>query len=612
MTSTIEIALNKLVPFKGNVRKTHNKAFIAELAASIREHGLQQNLIVKKDGRNFAVVGGGQRLMALQLLAKQGDIKQGYRVTCKIVNDDFDPAEISLVENVMRDDMHPADQFEAFRDLVDKGNSIAEIAARFGATETHVQQLLRLARVSPVLLKAYRQDKLRLDQVKAFAVTDDHEAQERLFASFGPHGRDARAIRAALTEREIPTDDRRVVFVTRKAYEKADGAIRPDWFGKDENSGFILHPELLDKLAVEKLDRIAKELGNEGWKWTAALMEFGHQEQGQYRRIHPATRLPAKLAKEAEKLKAEYEKLVTAWEEADDGEECPERLAEIRERLDEIRASREEIWTPEQLAMAGAVVTIGFDGKPDITRGLVRPEDMPKKAKGGAKAKTASGTGTEDGADDGPAFSAALVESLTAHKSAALAAELTERPDVALVAVVYALASSVLLNERAEERALQVSAFSQSLHRVEGSKAFEKMDAARKKWRGQIPSDAAALWKWCLGQKQETLLKLLAFCAAATVNAVQGKNDKAGNDRLANAAALASALKLDMKPYFTPDAPNYFSRVSKQQTLDALKEGRKQPNAPAWEKLKKGELAALAERELAGKGWLPEVLRSAA
>jgi ParB family chromosome partitioning protein len=52
--------------------------------------------------------------------------------------------------------------------------------------------------------------------------------------------------------------------------------------------------------------------------------------------------------------------------------------------------------------------------------------------------------------------------------------------------------------------------------------------------------------------------------------------------------------------------------VSKQQVLDALQEGRKQPPAPAWEKLKKPELAALAERELAGTSWLPELLRTAA
>jgi ParB family chromosome partitioning protein len=62
---------------------------------------------------------------------------------------------------------------------------------------------------------------------------------------------------------------------------------------------------------------------------------------------------------------------------------------------------------------------------------------------------------------------------------------------------------------------------------------------------------------------QKVLLELLAFCAAATVNAVQGKADKPEADRLRNAQALASALKLDMKAWFIPDAANYFSRVAK-------------------------------------------------
>jgi len=100
--------------------------------------------------------------------------------------------------------------------------------------------------------------------------------------------------------------------------------------------------------------------------------------------------------------------------------------------------------------------------------------------------------------------------------------------------------------------------------------------------------------------------------AAATVNAVQGKGDKPDSSRFRNAQALASALKLDMKVWFTTDAANYYSHVAKPQIFAAMKEVRTQPPAPAWEKLKKPELAQLAERELAGKGWLPELLRPAA
>ena len=58
-TAITNIPLNKLTQFSGNVRKTQNKGFIDELAASIKAHGLQQNLVVKPEGKKYAVVAGG-------------------------------------------------------------------------------------------------------------------------------------------------------------------------------------------------------------------------------------------------------------------------------------------------------------------------------------------------------------------------------------------------------------------------------------------------------------------------------------------------------------------------------------------------------------------------
>jgi ParB family chromosome partitioning protein len=606
--TTTNIPLNKLAQFEGNVRKTQNKGFIDELAASIRAHGLQQNLIVKKDGKKYAVVAGGQRLKALLQLAKAGDIKPTHPVACNIAGDDIDPSEISLAENVIRDDMHPADQFEAFRDLVDKGIPTADIAARFGKSEAHVTKLLKLARVSPAVLKPYRSGNLSLEQVMAFAVSDDHTAQERVLESRHRNNCDPRTIRDALTENEIAGSDRRVKFVTLKAYEKAGGQIRRDLFSEGDRSVFILDATLLNGMATGKLERAAKNIAKEGWKWVEFQIDFGYEQKSQFQRVHaePAPLSP-KLAAKVEKLEQELEALRDQWNEVDDDSEEPARIGKIEQQLEEIEEQRgEDVWTPEQLAIAGAVVTIGNDGKAEILRGLVRPDDMPKRK---VKAKSEPEAAGAD-EDHSPALSAALVESLTAQKSAALAAELLNRPDTALAAVVHAFACRVLLKGEAGENVLQISVTPQSLHRVEGSKAIAQMDAAREKWGRTVPGTAAELWTWCLAQDKPVLLDLLAFCAAASVDAVQGKSEDAG--RLQHADGLASALGLDMKTWFAPDAANYFSRVSKPQILDAIREVKGQPPAPAWEKMKKAELAALAERELAGKGWLPEVLRPAA
>jgi hypothetical protein len=96
-----------------------------------------------------------------------------------------------------------------------------------------------------------------------------------------------------------------------------------------------------------------------------------------------------------------------------------------------------------------------------------------------------------------------------------------------------------------------MTAAPQSLKRVEGSKAFLQLEAARETWGNQIPGTPDTLWTWCLEQHQTVLLDLLAFCTATTINAVQLKADRPGNQRLAHADNLASALSLDMKTWFS-------------------------------------------------------------
>ena len=255
MTATIiNIPLNKLAAFKGNVRKTQNKGFIAELAASIKAHGLQQNLVVQKDGKKFAVVAGGQRLRALLQLAKAGDIKTlPSRAVQNRQRRLSTPSEISLLENVLRENMHPADEYEAFRDLVDKGIPAVDIAARFGVSKTVVTQRLKLARVSPAVLKAYRAERLTLNRSWP---SPSPTTTRRRNMSWKTCDRTTATPNhpRGLTEGEIAASDRRVKFVTLDAYEKAGGATRRDLFSEGENSVFILDPALLDRLVAEKLD----------------------------------------------------------------------------------------------------------------------------------------------------------------------------------------------------------------------------------------------------------------------------------------------------------------------------------------------------------------------
>lgn len=605
MTDIKNIPLNKLTVWTGNVRKVHNKSGIEELAASIKAHGLQQNLVVRKDGKKFAVVAGGRRLKALQLLAKAGDIPAGFEIPCNITEAE-NATELSLAENVMREDMHPADQFEAFRSLADGDMPVTDIAARFGCSEAHVSKLLKLARVSPKIIKAYRNGDLTLECVMAFTVSDDHEAQEKVLAEFNPERHDARDIRDSLTENDIAVTDKRVKFVTLKAYEKAGGKVKRDLFSEDDSGVYLEDPSQLEALVFEKLAKPAEAVKAQGWKWVQVAIDFGYEQSSQYKRIYAEpVPLTADEQKKLDSLQVEYAALD---DNGDESEEASERMSELDKLISEIE-NRDGVWTPEQLVIAGAVVFIGHDGKVRVEHGFVKPEDMPKSAKKVQTAKAANGdAGDEaDAEPQGTGLSAALVESLTGHRSAAVAASLLEQPDKALATVVYALVMDVF--DHGHGTVLELTGKVQSLKAVEGSAAFQKLEQARENWGQRIPGTPDHIWQWCLEQDQSVLLDLLAFCAACTVNAVQHKHERANSDRLEHAEKLGKAVSLDMKAWFSPTSDNYFGRVSRTLILEALVEARKKPMAPAWEKLKKAELSALAEREIAGTGWLPVVLR---
>ncbi|YBW38547.1 ParB/Srx family N-terminal domain-containing protein [Nitrobacter sp. TKz-YC01] len=161
---TVFIPLNKLKKSPRNARKTpHSEADIEAYAASIAAKGILQNLVVEPErdeggqptGCYFVTIGEGRRLAQL-LRVKRKQIKKTEAIRC-VVDTANDPFEISLDENVTRTAMHPADQFEAFRELAEnRGWGAEEIAARFGVTAHVVKQRLRLGAASPKLMQVYR------------------------------------------------------------------------------------------------------------------------------------------------------------------------------------------------------------------------------------------------------------------------------------------------------------------------------------------------------------------------------------------------------------------------------------------------------------------------
>jgi ParB family chromosome partitioning protein len=278
----IFVPLNKLKKSPRSARKTpHSEAHVEALAASVAVKGMLQNLVVEPEqdadggptGSYLVTIGEGRRLAQL-LRAKRKQIKKTEPIRC-VLDTENDPQEISLDENVTREAMHPADQFERFRELSErKGWGAEEIAARFGVTPHVVRQRLRLGAVSSRLMQVYRDGGLSLDQLIAFAIVEDHARQEQVYDNLS-YNRDPSQIRRDLTRMHIAATDRRVIFVGPEAYAEAGGIILRDLFTED-HGGFYEDVALLDRLVIEKLERVAAEVQAEGWKWTSVHIDHPH------------------------------------------------------------------------------------------------------------------------------------------------------------------------------------------------------------------------------------------------------------------------------------------------------------------------------------------------
>ena len=386
-----EIPLSRLALAPENVRKTPpDPRADAELKASIAALGLLENLIVRADEQgddgtdHYAVVAGGRRLKAMQALVDDKVLDADHPVPCQVRAGDGEAGEVSLAENVVRIAMHPADQVVAFTKLVQAGQSVSSVAARFGLSERLVEQRLRLGNAAPELLDAYRADGIDLEVLKAFAVTIDRERQLAVWEQVSGQGYRPSAwqVKRLLTEERVPGATAVARFVGVEAYEAAGGQVLRDLFARDDESGvWFEDPVLLAKLATDKLQAAADELATR-WKWAVAMVEVEWGDTARYGRIEPqpAERTPEEQA-EIGKLEARQAELA----ELDDDEWTQETLTEaesIETRLDEIEGAIEvrAVFRREDFAMAGCIVTIAQDGSLQVIAGLVKPEDMPKPA----------------------------------------------------------------------------------------------------------------------------------------------------------------------------------------------------------------------------------------
>ncbi|AGH83616.1 ParB/RepB/Spo0J family partition protein [Ralstonia pseudosolanacearum] len=618
----------ELRPTGRNVRKTPRMS-IPELAASIQRVGLLQNLIViaSADGEHYEVVAGGRRLAALKLLAKKRRIPKEWDVPCLLVADGT-ARTASLTENVQREAMHSADQFEAFAALVAEGRPIEDIAADFSVTPLVVQRRLKLANVSPRLMADYRADAVTLDQLMALAITDDHAAQESAFYDAPTWQRHPSNLRERLTEREIDAYRHPMVrFVGLDAYEAAGGGVRRDLFAEGDAGVYLTDAALLERLAQDRLAGIAAEVKAEGWAWVDATPGVTHADLHAFQRAPRERREPTKReAQRIEKLQTKMQEVGEALETALDAEDedKADALQEEGEALGEQLQALEDGmqgYGATAKAAAGAIVTIDRNGEAVIHRGLLREAE--------AKAlrtleRLRQGFGSDDaandaeGEDDEPPKAAAmsdrLAQRLSAHRTAALQIEVARHPQAALAALVHGMVQTVLQESRyglnCDSLPLGVRLTPQD--RLEGmapdwpeSSAAVVLRELQQAWAGKLPEGSDELFAALLAMEQDELVRLLAVCVASTVDVVTPRATPHQPG-----AELAQAVGLDMAAWWQPTAEGYFRHVPKAVILQAVGEYAPE-HVTRLAKLKKADIASEAERLVDGTGWMPAIFKAA-
>jgi ParB family chromosome partitioning protein len=645
MNPSENIAYDKLVLSQQNVRRVKDGVSIEQLADDIGRRKLLQSLNVRpildaggEETGTYEVPAGGRRYLALGILVKQKRLAKNEPIPCIVNRSGTTSAEEdSLAENVHRENLHPLDQFRAFKALKEQGLDVEEIAARFFVSAATVKQRLRLASVSPKLLELYEKDEIRLEQIMAFSISNDHARQEQVWEriSGNPHMHEPYYIRRLLTETTVRADDRRAVYVGAEAYEAAGGVVLRDLFEQD-SGGWFQDAALLEQLVFDKLKLDAETIRADGWKWVEAAISFPYGHTSGMRRVYAE---PAEMSAEEiaryDAVKAEYDALDAKYAEMEDADQ------EIEDKLDQLGAEldgfsdRPQVYDPVQKAIAGAFITLGANGQLQVEAGFVRPEDEPRgevdddeEADAGDRDASQSdddrvvvnGRSTNGGSDAAEEpeeegikpLPERLVFDLTAQKTLALRNALASDVDIAFVTVLHVLVLQVFYRF-AKDSCLEISLTSNSFGQVQGlaETAWAKEIAERHEaWDRDMP-DSDRLWEFLLGLDEASRKALFAHCASLSLNAVvEPWNKRPG--ALAHADALAATLQFDMvEAGWSPTVDNYLGRVTKARIVQAVREARGEDSAQLIDHMKKDLMAREAARLLEGSNWLPEPLRHA-
>jgi len=153
-------------------RKAHADEHFQDLVASIREKGILQPLVVRRKGEGYELIAGERRWRAAQ--------KAGVKEVPIIIKDvsESEILELSLIENIQREDLNPIEEAEAFKGLLEQFHlTQEEVSKRVGKDRTTIANALRLLRLPPEIRQSLIDGKISMGHARAFLGLEGPEKQ---------------------------------------------------------------------------------------------------------------------------------------------------------------------------------------------------------------------------------------------------------------------------------------------------------------------------------------------------------------------------------------------------------------------------------------------------
>ncbi|EBK5906601.1 chromosome partitioning protein ParB [Salmonella enterica] len=598
-TEEQHVPLSALVKSPQNVRIVpYSAESVRELADSIKGIGLLQNLVVHllPDGL-YGVAAGGRRLAAMSLLVTEKMLPPDWPVRVKVVPEDLATAA-SLTENGQHLEMHPAEQIAGFRAMAAEGKTPAQTGDLLGYSPRHVQRMLKLAGLAPVILEALAEDKITTEHCQALALEDNPERQVQVYEAACRESwnnkPEVRVIRNLITDSQVSTlNNSKYEFVGENAFSADE--VRADLFS-EEQGGFV-DRLALDTALLEKLQVVAECLKEaEGWAWCAGRME-PVSRYGEDATVYRIQDEPDAVYTEQEQQRLdELQELYDENQVASDETDALESEMEAIECVAQLRA-----WTPEMRAQSGVVVS-WRQGEICVQRGVMLREQSETEEEP-AQVKT-----YERQPEPVDEISVPLLTRMCSERTLAVQAALMQQPEKSVALLAWTLCLNVF-GSGAYNRPAQISldckhySLTNTAPSGKEGMAFLTLMQEGQRLEELLPEGWKQDFTTFFTLSTDDLLALLSFCTACSLDGMQTRGT--GGTTRSPLDALETALAFHLRDWWQPTKADFFTGLRKPQIIAALNEAGLTGAARDAEKMKKGDAAELAEDKMRDTRWVP-------